>query len=268
MENDVNSSTLSTPDIGVAVEDGVATVTMRRPDRMNALHPAAHHAMERALDALEVDTDTRAVVLTGAGGKAFCAGYDLRDSIETGVMELAEKGFGGLTLRSFYGKPIIAAVDGIAMGGGFEMALACDMIVASSTARFALPEVKVGWAALGGGVQRLPRAIGIKRAMDIMLTGRTVDADEALALGLVSEITEPGKAAEAAQRWARQIAENAPLAIACTRRIAYAALDQAYPGERLDLSQDDQVNAMLESEDSVEGRTAFLEKRAPAFNGR
>lgn len=259
---------LDSPDAHVRIDAGIATVTIDRQERMNALQPDAHHALERIFDALETDESVRCVVLTGAGAKAFCAGYDLRDNLETGVMEIGTKGFGGLTKRVDYPKPLIAAVNGVAMGGGFEMALACDFIVAASNAKFALPEPKVGWAALSGGAQRLPRAIGIKRAMDIILTGRTVGAEEAFALGLVSEVVAPDELPAAAQRWAAQVAACAPLAIRCSKRFAYAGLDQAAPGAALDVEEDAAVIAMLTGEDAVEGKRAFVEKRAPVWTGR
>jgi enoyl-CoA hydratase/carnithine racemase len=172
----------------VSVADGIATITIDREQRLNALHPAAHHALAHVFDTLEHAAKVRVIVLTGAGRKAFCAGYDLKDHLETGIMEIAPTGFAGLTNRFDYTLPIIAAVNGVALGGGFELALACDIIIAAKSASFALPEPKLGWAALSGGAQRLPHAIGIKRALDIILTGRRVSAEEGLALNLVSEI--------------------------------------------------------------------------------
>ena len=259
---------LSSPDVHVRIDGGIATVTIDRQERMNALHPAAHHALQRIFDTLEADEQIRCVVLTGAGTKAFCSGYDLRDNLETGAMDIGDRGFGGLTKRIDYRVPLIAAVNGVAMGGGFEMALACDFIIASSNAKFALPEPKVGWAALSGGVQRLPRAIGIKRAMDIILTGRTVGAEEAFALGLVSEVVAPDELQAAARRWAGQIVACAPLAIRCSKRLAYAGLDQPHPGAALDVEEDEHVKAMLLSEDATEGKRAFVEKRSPVWKGR
>lgn len=247
------------------VEDGVAVVTFARPARMNALHPAAHHALCDLFDRLAGMKDIRVVIVTGEG-KAFCAGYDLKDSLDS-EMQVSAKGFAGIGARADYPLPLIAAVNGVAMGGGFEAALACDIIVAAESALFALPEPKVGWAALSGGIQRLPRAIGIKRAMDIILTGRTVSAAEGHALGFVSEVTPDGEALSAAKRWAAQIAACAPLAIRCSKGAAYAGLDMRL-AEALDADSFPWVTPMMTSEDSIEGRTAFAEKRRPVWKGR
>lgn len=251
----------------LAIESGIATVTLERPDRMNALHPAAHHELAALFDRLPGMEDVRVVILTGAGDKAFCAGYDLRDSIESGVMEIAPSGFGGLTFRSDYPLPLIAAVNGVAMGGGFEMALACDIIVAAASATFALPEPKVGWAALGGGIQRLPRAVGMKRAMDIILTGRTVSADEGLRYGFVSEVASPDGLMEAARRWAAQIVACGPLAVRCSKAVAYAAVDMDL-ADTFDMTRFPSVAPTFASEDAEEGRRAFLERRKPEWKGR
>ena len=181
----------------------VVTLTLNRPEKRNAISTAEECAeVADTCRALNRDDSVRVVIVTGAGDRAFCAGYDLRDNLETGVMEIPPTGFAGFNARTDYPLPVIAAVNGVALGGGFELALACDFIVASSNAAFALPEPKVGWAALGGGLQRLPRSVGMKRAMDIILTGRTVDAEEARAIGLVSEVTEPANLRATARRWA------------------------------------------------------------------
>ena len=247
------------------VEDGIAVVTFARPERMNALHPAAHDALCDLFDRLAEADGVRVVIVTGEG-KAFCAGYDLKDSLET-EMRVSARGFAGLGARADYPLPLIAAVNGVALGGGFETALACDIIVAAESARFALPEPKVGWAALGGGVQRLPRAIGIKRAMDIILTGRTVSAIEGHALGIVSEVTPDGEALVVAKRWAAQIAICAPLAIRCSKQAAYAGLDMSL-GDALDADNYPGVTLMMTSEDSIEGRIAFAERRKPVWKSR
>jgi len=251
----------------VEIEGRVAIVTIDRADRMNALHPAAHHELSDVFDALPTMTDVGAVIVTGAGDRAFCAGYDLKDNLETGVMELAPTGFAGFNMRKDYPLPVIAAVNGIAFGGGFELALACDFIIAAESASFALPEPKVGWAALGGGVQRLPRAVGMKRAMDIILTGRTVTAGEALAIGLVSEMVPGADLLPAARRWADQIAACAPLALRCSRQVAYASFDMPLE-QALDMENFPCSDQVMQSEDAVEGKRAFVERRAPRWTGR
>ena len=163
-----------------AERDGhIYTVTINRPERMNALHPPGNAEMAELFDEFQNDPDLWVAIVTGAGDRAFCAGNDLRYQAEGGDMSGSPAtGFGGLTSRWDLDKPVIAAVNGVAMGGGFEIALACDLIIASENARMALPEPKVGLAALAAGVHRLPRQIGIKRAMGMMLTGRNVHAQE------------------------------------------------------------------------------------------
>lgn len=252
----------------LSVTAGVATITINRPERMNALHPAAHRELSAQFDRAAADDTVRVVIVTGAGEKTFCAGYDLRDNLETGVMELASGGFAGFNGRTDYPLPVIAAVNGLAMGGGFELALACDFIVASTHATFALPEPKVGWAALGGGVQRLPRAVGMKRALDIILTGRTVGVDEAQAIGLVSEVVAPADLRDAANRWAAQVAACAPLAIRCSREVAYGAFDLPTLADALDISHFPLAQQVMDSEDGVEGKRAFVERRPPVWTGR
>ncbi|HUD28446.1 MAG TPA: enoyl-CoA hydratase-related protein [Novosphingobium sp.] len=250
----------------VEVDGLVAVVTLARPERRNALHPAAHHELEAVFDALAAREGLRCIVLTGEGD-AFCAGYDLRDSLETGVMEIAASGFGGLTGRTHYPLPIIAAVNGVCMGGGFEMALACDIVVASETARFALPEARVGWSPLAGGLQRLPRIIGEKQALAMVLTGRTVDAAEGLRLGFVSEVAPPATLMDVARRWAGEIAACAPLAIRCNREVLRASMDMPL-AEALDIANFPIAAAVMDSEDGIEGKRAFAEKRAPVWRGR
>ena len=251
----------------VEQKDGVATVTMDRPERMNALHPAAHHELSDIFDDLAGVAELRVIIVTGAGDRAFCAGYDLLDNLETGVMELPPTGFAGFNMRNNYPLPVIAAVNGVAFGGGFELALAADIIVASDNASFALPEPKVGWAALGGGIQRLPRAVGIKRAMDIILTGRMVSAEEAARIGLVSEIVPQSDLLAAAHRWADQIIACAPLALRCSREVAYAALEMPL-AEALNIDNFSSAQTVMDSEDAVEGKRSFVERRPPRWTGR
>lgn len=252
----------------LTIADGIAILTLDRSDRMNALHPAAHHELAAVFDRLPTLPDMRVVIVTGAGDRAFCAGYDLRDNLETGVMELAPTGFAGFNGRTDYPLPVIAAVNGMAFGGGFELALACDFIIAADTASFALPEPRVGWAALGGGIQRLPRAVGMKRAMDIILTGRTVHAAEAHAIGLVSEIVRPDQLIDSARRWAAQIVACAPLAIRCSKQAAYASFDLSDLAAALDIANHPLGQTVMDSADGVEGKRAFVERRAPRWTGR
>jgi crotonobetainyl-CoA hydratase len=251
----------------LTIADGIAILTLDRCDRMNALHPAAHHELSAVFDRLPTLPDVRVVIVTGAGDRAFCTGYDLKDNLETGVMELAPTGFAGFNGRIDYPLPVIAAVNGMAFGGGFELALACDFIIAADTASFALPEPRVGWAALGGGIQRLPRAVGMKRAMDIILTGRTVNAAEAHAIGLVSEIVTPERLIDSARRWAALIVACAPLAIRCSKQLAYAAVDLPDLAAALDIANHPLARAVMDSSDGVEGKRAFVERRTPQWTG-
>jgi len=177
------------------------------------------------------------------------------------------KGFGGLTSRFDMNKPVIAAVNGVAMGGGFEIALACDLIIASEKAMFALPEPKVGLAALAGGLNRLPRQIGSKRALGMILTGRHVTAQEGMELGFVNDVVPHEELMDAANRWAGQILECAPLSIRASKEVVYASLDSASLEDSM-RAKYDTVAAMASSEDFIEGPKAFAEKRAPNWQGK
>jgi crotonobetainyl-CoA hydratase len=248
-------------------EGPLTIVTINRPDVMNALHMPAHFELERVWDEFAADPHQWVAIVTGAGDRAFCAGQDLKDIAEGGRIEFGQSGFGGLTRRFDLDKPIIAAVNGVAMGGGFEIALACDLIIAAEDATFALPEPKVGLAALGGGVQRLPRTIGLKRAMGMLLTGRRVPAKEGYELGFVTALTPKGGALDAARDWARMILECSPVSVRTTKQVAAASLAIA------DLSvamrtEFEAVRAMHASEDFIEGPRAFAERRKPQWKGR
>ncbi len=192
------------------VNGHILEVTINRPDVMNALHPPSHKEFDEVWNEFAQDDDLWVGIVTGAGDRAFSAGNDLKYQASGGdrSMGMPSSGFAGLTSRFDLNKPIIAAVNGVSMGGGFEIALACDLIIASDNARFALPEPKVGLAALAGGMQRLPRQIGMKNAMGMMLTGRHVGAEEAKELGIVNEVVTQADLMDTARRWAKEIESN------------------------------------------------------------
>jgi enoyl-CoA hydratase/carnithine racemase len=245
----------------------ILTVTIARPEVMNALHPPANEELGAVFDEFAADPDLWVAIITGAGDRAFSAGNDLKYTARSdGKVPIAEKGFAGLTSRFDNPKPVIAAVNGVAMGGGFEIALACDLIVASEKAVFALPEPRVGLAALAGGMHRLPRMIPLKHAMGMLLTGRRVSAEEGLALGFVNEVVPVEDLMSAARRWADQILECAPLSVRASKESALRGLD--LPLEQAMSAHYDQVHTLIKSEDFIEGPRAFAEKRPPVWKGR
>jgi enoyl-CoA hydratase/carnithine racemase len=248
-------------------KDGrVLTVTIERPERLNALHPPANIELGKVFDDFAADPELWVAIITGRG-RAFSAGNDLRYQAEGGQRSPMPRGFGGLTSRFDLQKPVIAAVNGVAMGGGFEIALACDLIIASDQAVFALPEPKVGLAALAGGLHRLPRQIGTKQALGMILTGRRVGAEEGQRLGFVNEVVPAAELMNAAKRWAREICECAPLSIRASKDVVYRGLSHASLEEAMG-KQYDSVRAMAQSEDFIEGPKAFAEKRPPRWKGR
>jgi crotonobetainyl-CoA hydratase len=249
-------------------DGNLLVVTIDRPERMNALHPPGNAELAEVFDDFQNDPDLWVAIITGEGDRAFCAGNDLRYQAEGGDRSAAPAtGFAGITARWDLNKPIIAAVNGVAMGGGFEIALACDLIIASDNARFALPEPKVGLAALAGGIHRLPRQIGLKRAMGMMLTGRHVPAAEGLELGFVNEVVAPDQLMERARAWAAMILECSPMSIRATKEAALLGLEEG--GVRAAFEKHyDAVRALLHSDDFIEGPRAFSEKRPPNWTGR
>ena len=245
----------------------IAYVTINRPERLNALHPPANAELHDAFSDFRDDPDVWVAIITGAGERAFSAGNDLKYQASGGKNVPSPNGFGGLTSRFDLTKPLIAAVNGVAMGGGFEIALACDIILASDQAIFALPEPRVGLAALAGGLHRLPRQIGIKQAMGMMLTGRRVGAEEGKAMGFVTEVVPHAELLQNARDWAAQIEQCAPLSIRASKDVAMRGLNHASLQEAMS-QRYESVRAMAESADYIEGPKAFAEKRPPNWQGR
>jgi enoyl-CoA hydratase/carnithine racemase len=244
----------------------ILVVTLNRPDSMNALHTGAHFALHEIWDEFESDPDLWIGIVTGAGERAFCAGNDLKVTARGGDMSTPPSGFAGLCSRFNRRKPIIAAVNGLAMGGGLEIALACDLAVADERAKLALPEVKVGLFAAAGGVHRLTRQIGRKAAMDLILTGRSISAEEGAALGIVNESVPAGSALARAIALAETIAANSPTAV----RASLEAINQLEAVGSV--AQAMAVNGpilgrLMRTADFKEGVTAFAQKRTPNWTG-
>ncbi|MYE00852.1 MAG: enoyl-CoA hydratase [Alphaproteobacteria bacterium] len=239
-------------------------VTLNRPERYNALHFPAHFELAEVWDEFAADPELWVAIVTGAGDKAFCAGNDLRFQAEGNVRKRCPTGFAGLTDRYDLNKPVIAAVNGFAMGGGFEVALACDLIVAAENAIFALPEPRVGLMAGAGGVHRLPRIIGQKRALGMILTGRRVGAEEGRELGFVNEVVPEGEAVAGARRWADQILECAPISIRASKEAVYAGMNEATLQAAIARTYEEQ-HVLIGSADYIEGPKAFAEKRPPVW---
>lgn len=244
--------------------DGVLTIIINRPAQRNAISREVAVQLAAALDRLDTDPAVSVGVLTGAGG-TFSAGMDLKAFTNGQTPILPGRGFGGLTQAEIR-KPLIAAVEGWALGGGFEMVLACDLIVAAQDAKFGLPEVKRGLIAGEGGVIRLPQRIPYHVAIKVLLTGEPLSAVDAKQYGLVSELTESGAALAGAQQLAKRIAVNAPLALAKVKQVLREtqALNDSDAFER----QAKDAHSLLDSEDAHEGALAFAEKRAPVWRGR
>jgi len=245
--------------------DGVAVITIDRPQVRNAVDKPTAEAIAAAMDELDVRGDVRAGILTGGGG-FFSAGMDLKALDATGQRPISEsRGAFGIVERP-PATPLIAAVEGPALGGGFEIALACDLIVAASDARFGLPEVKRGMVAAAGGAIRLPHRLPHAVALEMLMTGEPISAQRAHKLGLVVRLAEPGLALEVARELAASIAANAPLAVRTAKRIAYEAAD--WPLGEAFARQQPIVQVVRDSEDAREGTRAFVEKRQPVWTGR
>jgi crotonobetainyl-CoA hydratase len=255
-----------------AIRNGaILEVTLDRP-KANAIDVATSRALYAAFRDFQEDASLSVAMLTGGGERFFSAGWDLKAAAGGEEVEAdhGPGGFAGLTEFFDLDKPVIAVVNGIAFGGGFEVALACDLIIASETARFALPEVTLGIIANAGGVQRLPRLLPRAIAMELLLTGRSMDAAEARSLGIVNRVVAPAQLMSEARAVATMIAANAPLALRAVKALARAgeALPVAGSFAVMRSRQIAPYEAMVRSRDAVEGVRAFVEKRAPIWEGR
>jgi crotonobetainyl-CoA hydratase len=252
-----------------AAQDGVFMITLNRPEKLNALLPEMHEALAEAFDAFAADDALHVCVVRGAGGRAFCAGSDLAVFEAAGGGSYPASGYAGLIQRFDLAKPVIAVVDGLCLGGGFELALACDMIVASPRATFGLPEPKVGLIAIGGGVHRLVRQVGLKQAMGPLLTGRNIGADEGRAMGFVSELASPEALDEKVMEICAAIVANAPLAVRLSKSLALWGLDQPTLADALaGQAEQPAYRHWQASDDAREGPKAFAAKRKPEWKGR
>lgn len=248
----------------VEARDGVQVITINRPEAKNALNGAVARGIAAAIDELEESDALRVGVLTGAGG-TFSAGMDLKAFLTGDVPLVGDRGLGGLT-QAPPRKPLIAAVEGWAVAGGFELTLACDLVVASREARFGVPEVKRALVAAAGAAILLPQRIPQAIALEMLLTGDPITAERAAELGLVNRLTDVGGALEGALALAARIAENGPLAVAVSKQIARSAPDWTL--EEAWQRQAELVGPVMGSDDAREGATAFAEKRPPVWTGR
>jgi enoyl-CoA hydratase len=244
--------------------DKVLVITINRPEQRNAVNAAVAEGIGRALDRLDDDDGLVLGIVTGAG-KGFCAGMDLKAFVTGERPWYADRGFAGITRRAA-AKPLIAAIEGFAVAGGLEVALACDLIVAARGAKLGIPEVKRSLVAAGGALLRLPRLLPRAVAMELALTGDPILAERAHELGMVNRLAEPGQALDAALELAAQIIPNAPLGIVGSKRIMNESLD--WPDAEFFDRQEAISGPIFDSEDAREGATAFAEKRAPVWRGR
>lgn len=250
-------------EVDFSVTDGVAIITINRPEAKNAVNAAVALAIADAIDQIDRRTDIQVAILTGAGG-IFSAGMDLKAFLRGENVKPYGRGFAGLTNATIR-KPLIAAVEGHALAGGFEMALACDLIVASDASKFGLPEVKRGLVANAGGLVRLPRQLPYRVALEMVMTGEMVSAQALLAHGLINRVAPVGKVLDVARELAATIAQNGPMAVAVSKRVLTESQD--WPSAELFDRQNAYTLPVFKSADAKEGATAFAEKRKPVWTG-
>jgi enoyl-CoA hydratase len=253
--------------VHLEITEHIATITLDRPERRNAIDAETSAELSAIWDQLQLDSAVWAVVITGTGDQAFCAGADLKSIAATNgntERRLHHGGFAGITEREF-AKPVMAAVNGAAVGGGFEVCLACDLVIADTHATFALPEVKRGLVAAAGGMERLPRRLPLAIAMELALTGEPIDAARAHQLGVVNKVTEKGGCRETAREFALRICANAPLAVQLTKHTLKTSGEWGTSEVRVATRQ--QKRLVLDSADAREGRMAFAERRPPRWSG-
>ena len=246
----------------------VVTITLNRPGVLNALHPAAHRELAHAFDTYAADPELRVAIVTGTGDRAFCVGTDLKALAQTGDHEKPTTGFAGITHRFDLWKPVIAAVNGLCLGGGVEILAACDLAIAAAHAQFALSEPRVGLAALGGGaLQRLARDLPLKEAMWLVLRAQRIDAVEAQRIGLVNKVVPSAQLMTAARALADDLLECAPLSLQASKQVMLQSLDEP-DFVRVMTRRYDAAERMLASEDAIEGPRAFEQKRKPNWKGK
>lgn len=246
----------------------VTHVLLNRPESMNAITPQMHDELQTAFDSFAAEDDQYICVISGAGERAFCAGSDLKAIAGGGHGGYPQNGYAGLIERFDLNKPLIAAVDGFALGGGFEVALACDIIIATDRSSFGLPEPLVGAVALGGGVHRLARQIGLKQAMGMVLTADRVSAEEGQRLGFVNQVVSPEALAASVDDWCERILRCAPLSVAASKEAIMKGLGE--PDLEAAMEAQESYPAFYKwrrSEDAKEGPKAFAEKRTPQWRG-
>jgi enoyl-CoA hydratase len=250
-------------------ENGIARMTVNRPEKRNALNRATRLEMLEALEDTIRDSEVKVLILSGAGGKSFVAGSDLNELARMNPLEMER--FAATLAQQFYhrfeqmDKPVIAMIDGLCLGGGLELAMACDIRIASETSRFGQPEIFLGFMPGSGGTQRLPKLVGLGKAKELIFTGKMIDAAEALEIGLINQVTPAGQLEEVVLAMARQIAEQSPLALKWAKKTINASQDL---GLTMGLAYESLAACLLfSSRDREEGMRAFLEKRKPVFKG-